>query len=452
MKNVSPTLRGLHPIILLAGYLGLALAPLAIASSLGLPPRPFSDELSSGLALTGFAMLLLEFVLSGRFKSVSGRIGIDLTMRFHQLIARTLLVFILIHPFIYTTPITSQLPWDSSGQHSLGITAASLVSGMLAWLLLATLVFWAIFQRESGFRYETWRLCHGLGAALIAILSLHHGIEAGRYSSHPILTVFWLLMTGIAMLTLLQVYVIRPLLQLRHPYQVAAINNIGLKTWELVIEPAPGTKAEAFNFLPGQFVWLTLKCSPFAITEHPFSISSAPAELPCIGFTIKEMGDFTNTIGSLAIGSCAYVDGPYGHLVLAGRESKGYAFIAGGSGIAPIMSMLRQLRAEKCTLPIKLIYGNRVAEQILYRAELQEMQADLNLQTDLLLGQPPDNWQGSSGQLDIDSLRNCLAMGDCGQWLYVVCGPSPMIDSVEHSLEQLGVPLRQIISEKFSQP
>ena len=283
MTDNTPALRGLHPLVLLLAYLLLALAPLAIATAQRLPPRPWLDELSSALSLVAFAMLLLEFVLSGRFKTVSGRIGIDLTMRFHQLIARTLTLFILIHPFIYTTPLTSQLPWDSSGQHSLGITGASLVSGMLGWLLLATLVFWALFQRESGFRYETWRLCHGLGAALIALLGLHHALEAGRYSSDTLLTGFWLVMTAMALLTLLQVYVVRPLLQLRHPYRVTSVKNIGLKTWELVIEPEAGHPA-AFDFLPGQFVWLTLKCSPFNITEHPFSISSAPAQLPRIGF------------------------------------------------------------------------------------------------------------------------------------------------------------------------
>lgn len=454
MLKQRPTLPGLHPLTLLIAYTAIALAPLAIAASLDLPPRPFLDELSSALALVGFSMLLLEFVLSGRFKTASGRLGIDITMRFHQLVARTLVVFILIHPFLYTIPLTSQLPWDTSGQHSLGITNSSMVSGILAWLLLPTLVVWALFQRESGYRYETWRLCHGIGAALIALFGLHHAIVAGRYSDHEVMAVFWYVMTAIAMLTLLQVYVLGPLRQLRHPYHVVSIQPVAHKTWELVIEPGSAdkpTQQGAMNFLPGQFVWLTLKCSPFAITEHPFSISSCPAERPRIGFTIKEVGDFTNTIGSIPIGTCAYLDGPHGHLVLEGRKGSGLAFIAGGSGLAPIMSMLRQLRNDKDTRPIKLIYGNRVADQILYRQELDQMQEVLDIEIDYILGDPPPGWDGKVGQLDIDSLRSCLVAGDCAQWLYVVCGPAPMIDSVEHNLEKLGVPLKQIISERFSQ-
>lgn len=447
MEKKPQKLSGLHPATLLVIYLSVVLAPLGFATALNLPPRAFPDELSSAIAMAGFSMLLLEFVLSGRFKNISGRIGIDVTMRFHQLIARPILAFILIHPFLYTTPSSSPLPWDSSGQLSLGITAASLVTGMLGWLLLAVLVFWAIFQRESGFRYETWRLCHGIGAGIIALFSLHHVMDGGRYSAYTPLAWFWFAMVALAMLTLLHVYLIRPLIQLRHPYRVKSIKKVALRTWELTIAPEQG---EAMDFLPGQFVWLTLKCSPFNIQEHPLSISSCPAERPLIGFTIKEMGDFTNTISTIPIGSCAYIDGPHGHLVLEGKAGNGLAFIAGGSGLAPIMSMLRQLRVNKDPRPIKLIYGNRVVDQILYQQELNEMREALNMTIDHILSDPPPGWLGRVGHLDINSLRSCLEIEDRAQWRYVVCGPAPMIDSVEHSLKQLGVSPRQIISEKFS--
>ena len=85
--------KGIHPVVLLCLYVLVALLPLGLAALQGLPPRPFQDELASAIAMVGFSMLLVEFVLSGRFRWVSGRIGIDVTMRFHQLIARGLAVF-----------------------------------------------------------------------------------------------------------------------------------------------------------------------------------------------------------------------------------------------------------------------------------------------------------------------------------------------------------------------
>ncbi len=435
------------PAVLLIVYLSVVLTPLALAYLQDLPRRNFSDELSSALAMVALAMLLMEFVLSGRFNCVSGSMGIDLTMRFHQLIARSLTVFLLVHPFLYVTPLKHPLPWDITKQMTLGLSSASLMTGLLGWLLLASLVLFSIYRDLLPYRYETWRLSHGLGAALIAVAGTHHAIDAGRYSGQPNLTAYWLGMLALAVFTLLYVYVIAPLRQLRHPYRVVSVKKAALKTWDIDIEPRSG---QDMAFEAGQFCWLTLNRSPFAVTEHPFSISSCPAKRPSIGFTIKEAGDFTDHIGSIQIGACAYIDGPHGNLTLAGRSGAGIAFIAGGVGLAPIMSILRQLRAENDSRPLKLIYGNRLVEQIMYRSELDEMKDILDIEIHHVVSEPPADWAGAVGQLDEAMLKRYLSFEGHAQWLYVVCGPAAMIDGVETSLETIGVPLRQIISEKFS--
>ena len=64
------------------------------------PARPWPDAFSAALAMAGSAALLLEFLLSGRFRAVSGGIGIDRTMRWHQAFARVLTVALLVHRFL----------------------------------------------------------------------------------------------------------------------------------------------------------------------------------------------------------------------------------------------------------------------------------------------------------------------------------------------------------------
>ena len=440
-------MRGMHTLMLLAAYIAIALAPLGLAAWQGLPPRPWRDELSSAIAILAFSMLLIEFVLSGRFRSVSGRIGIDVTMRFHQLIARGLVVFVLIHPFMYTLPVASPRPWDATLQHSLNIGTASFVTGLLAWLMLPALVLMAIYRSELSYRYETWRLMHGLGAAAIALLALHHAVDAGRYSSDPVIATFWLVMVVVAFATLLHVYVMRPLLQLRNPYRVLSVKPIALAIWEVVIEPVNRSQ---LAFEAGQFVWLTLNRSPFAVTEHPFSMSSCPSDAPRVSFVIKENGDFTRSIGAIPVGCRAYVDGPHGNLVVSKSDEAGLALIAGGVGLAPIMSILRQLRHDGDRRPIRLIYGNRVADQIMYAKELDDMCKELDLEVHYVLSEPPSNWIGAVGRIDESLLAKLFDFEDRSAWQYVVCGPSPMIDSVESSLVRLGVPLRQVKAEKFS--
>ncbi len=435
-------------LVLLVLYGVVALAPLALAWSFNLPPRAPLDEVSSAIALVATSMLLMEFVLSGRFRLISRRTGIDATMRFHQLVARPVTVLLLLHPFLYTTPLRQAgLPWDVTGQTSLGLTATGIVTGLIAWALLAALVLSAIFRDSLTWRYEAWRLSHGIGAALIAGFGVFHALEAGRYSSHPPLAALWLALLALALLTLVIVYVVRPLLKLQHPYRVTAVEQRGLKIWEVDIEPAQG---DALAFEPGQFVWLTIDRPPFSFREHPFSIASAPSENKRLAFLIKEVGDFTSQIGRVPVGARAYVDGPHGALTLSKKPSAGIVFLAGGVGIAPIFSMLRQLRADGDKRPMTLLYGNRVTDQILHGDELNDMSRDLNLTVVHVISEPPDDWEGPVGVMDEALIRAHCDRPDKTDWLYVVCGPPPMIDATEDALVAIGIPERRVVSEKFA--
>ena len=100
----------------------------------------FWDEIATGAGLLAFAIILVEFVLSGRFRTISRTIGMDVTMRFHQLLARTALALALLHPFLYQSPFNPQLPWDPSRQLTLTHDLGSLGTGILGWVLLVTLI------------------------------------------------------------------------------------------------------------------------------------------------------------------------------------------------------------------------------------------------------------------------------------------------------------------------
>jgi len=439
--------KGINPTVLLIAYVFLSLLPLGLGALRGLSMRPWRDELATGLALVGFSMLLLEFVLSGRFQWVSGRVGIDVTMRFHQLIGRIVAVFIIVHPFLYSLPMSGPLPWDPTGLTTLNLSGMALATGAVAWLLLPTLVVISIFRRETEFSYETWRLIHGIGAASIALLSLLHALDTGRYSADPLLAGFWLFLTAAALATLLHVYLIRPWLLKRQPYRVTSVERIASKSWELVIEPENG---QAIDFKPGQFVWLTVGHSPFSLVEHPFSIASCPTDRPRVEFMIKEAGDFTDRIGSIPVGTRAYIDGPHGALFVPEGHSAGITFIAGGVGLAPIMSMLRQLRADRDERPLRLVYGNRVEGQIMYRSELDDMEKELNLRITHVVSEPPEGWQGETGMVHEALIHSLMDADDCNERLYVVCGPPAMIDEIAAVLHRLDVPRTRILDEKFS--
>lgn len=180
-----------------------------------------------------------------------------------------------------------------------------------------------------------------------------------------------------------------------------------------------------------------------------FSIASAPADRTKLSFIIKAFGDFTSRLGGVAPGAKAYVDGPYGHLTLARRQCEGVALLAGGVGIAPLLGILRQMQASHDRRPAILVYGNRSRAQIVLADELAALTASLNLKVVHVLSEPDAEWTGRRGLLDEALLRELFGFDGAERWCYLLCGPQAMMESCEGSLLGLGIPARQIVSERF---
>ena len=431
----------MKPLLMIALYLFIVALPLLLSWLTGGPPRPFHQELASGLGILAFTMILLEFILSGRFKSVSNGVGMDVTMRFHQIVARTALVFAVMHPFLYQgTPAGGQRPWDPTRQLTITTDFSSLATGIAAFLLLPSLILLAIWRTQLDYKYETWRLMHGVGALLIALLLLHHTIYAGRYGSHPVMTWVWGAMTGAAVGSLLYVYLFVPLRERSRAWRVASVTQLTQRQWEVSVQPDGHS---GLDYRAGQFVWLNVGHSSFSMKENPFSICSAPAAGPKLSFMIKELGDFTRRIGQIKPGTLAYLDGPYGNLSVDGRPEPGVALIAGGVGLAPLIGILRQMRLTADPRKVKVIYGNRAVDQIAYREELGAQDVVY------VLSDPPESWRGETGFIDAALIDRVFTEQEISEWVFVMCGPAIMMNIVEDHLIERGTSSHRILSERF---
>jgi len=433
--------------VILSAYALLVVLPVALGWWLIGPARPWLDEASSAIAMMATAALLLEFLLSGRFRVISAGIGMDRSLRWHQIFAQILTLAALLHPLFYLSPSGAAFERPDDAIAVLGLDAASLISGALAWLLLGLLTFTAIRRDDLPYRYETWRVSHGLGAALLAGLALHHAISAGRYSSAPALMAYWAFMLALALGSLVAVYLLRPWQSARRPWRIAALERVGDRLWALTLEP-DGHAGLAYR--AGQFAWLRLDCSAFSVREHPFSIASAPSDGAALRFLIKEAGDFTRQIGTLPIGARAFVDGPHGALCLEGRREPGIFMIAGGAGLAPMLSLLREAAARGETRPITLLYGNRHQGQIMAAAELGALTMRLRLDLHHVLQEPPQGWTDFAGMMTPELIQAEAAQAAREGWVFLLCGPGPMIRAAHQGLAALGVPRRHILDERFS--
>lgn len=436
----------MRPFVLLALYLIVVCLPLGLSWALDLPPRSFRNELATGLGMLAFAMILTEFVLSGRFRAISGGIGMDVTMRFHQLMARTALVAALLHPFLYRWPPGPQRPWDPTRVLTLTIDIVPLASGIAAFVLLPTLVMWAIYRDDLEYRHETWRLFHGLGSLLIAGLLWHHTTTAGRHGIDPVMVWLWSAMTGIALLSLVFVYVLKPAYQVAHPWRVSRIGRLTPRQWQIRVAP---DGHNGIDYKAGQFVWLNIGHSPASLNENPFSISSAPSQGPELEFVVKELGDFTSSLDSVTEDTRAYIDGPHGTLTVADRAEPGIGLIAGGVGIAPLLSILRECQATDDPREVTLIYANRTSAQIVFAEELERMADRPGARVIHTLTEPAKDWTGETGFVDRDLLTRAFEPQHFAAWVFVICGPPAMIMAVEAALGALGVPPDRILSERF---
>lgn len=441
------------PLGLAAGYTAVALAPLAAAWVVAPQGLDALTELGTGLALAGYAMMLAQFAITGRFRNVSGRVGIDVVMRLHKLMARVATVFVLVHPFFYGAERLVTDPGAYVASLARTVTAAPFFTGVLAWLLLVVLMVMAVHRARLPLTYEAWRASHGIGALVIAAAGLDHAFTVGQLSpSQPAATLWWILF-GVAVATLAHVYLLRPLLLMRNPFRVSEVRQLGPGRWLLALKLERGR----FDYRAGQFAWLKVAPHPFGLNENPFSIVSAPGmdsgsgEAGWIEFLIREAGDFTRTVGTIPVGARAWLDGPHGAFTLApGPAQETVVMVAGGVGLAPILSLLREAAAQADPRPFHLIYGNRIAAQVVMRDEIEALRKHLNLTVDYVVAEPGPGWDGAVGQLDAATLDTLFGTAPelhrARAWL---CGPPAMVTAATNALTGLGIAPERISSERF---
>lgn len=194
----------------------------------------------------------------------------------------------------------------------------------------------------------------------------------------------------------------------------------------------PGT--EGFSFAPGQHVdvWI-----PGTDLRRSYSMANLAGDGE-IELLVRRYPDgrFSRLLdGGLASGSALRVTGPYGSLRLR-RSDRPLLLIAGGSGIAPVLALLRQLAAEHSSRQVRLVYGVRTRADLLDLGLLEDLGARLaNFRLVAALSEPDatDRWEGRHGLVH-EAVDACLAAGELEDPHVYMAGPPPMIDCVTEIL------------------
>ncbi|MGB8405440.1 MAG: ferric reductase-like transmembrane domain-containing protein [Mycobacterium sp.] len=427
----------------LATYVAVVIVPLIfMLIDPGADVRGFWRELAVALGFVGLSMMGLQLVLVARVKSVAAPFGEDALVHFHRYMGYAATTFILAHPILLivlvdatylerVNPFTA--PW--AGRF-----------GTLAILCLLAVVVTSVWRAALRIPYEVWQAVHIALSTVAIIAALVHVELIGNYVNRPWKRGLWIVMTVGLLAMFVWVRVLRPVMRTRRPWTVVSVTPERGGVYTLTLSPVGH---DGFTFAPGQFGWLSVNRSPFALTQHPFSFSSNGDDPSAVQMSIKELGDFTRTIKSIASGTRVYLDGPHGVFSPDRYDGPGFVFLAGGIGIGPVMSMLRTFAARGESRSCLLFFGVPLLADATFREEIDILTTQLALTVVDVVSEPSANWIGERGRITADTLRRHLPSG-YEALQYFICGPGAMQDAMEDALGSLHVPRHRVHTERFN--
>lgn len=227
------------------------------------------------------------------------------------------------------------------------------------------------------------------------------------------------------------------------------------KTFKLIPDIDSGTKQCAY-FRAGQYLSLHVNIDGALITR-PYSIASSPTDA-LNGFyelTIRKLagGYFTKYIWDhWKVGQKIQTSEPLGFFYYESlRDSPTIVGIAGGSGITPFRSIIREIVAGRLNVKLNLIYGCSDENDIIYHDELKALVAQHPTKFKIIFVLSCDEVQMEGCELGFITAEILQKYTDPGKDSYFLCGPAIMYDFVITELEKLNVPQKQIRREAYGE-
>ncbi len=235
-------------------------------------------------------------------------------------------------------------------------------------------------------------------------------------------------------------------------WQIATVKAIKqetprVKTFTLVLPDWTPHRA-------GQHYDLRLTAPDGYQAQRSYSIASEPERTGEIDLTIEllEDGEVSSYMHNVVVeGDLVELRGPIGgYFVWEAALGGPLLLVAGGSGVVPLMAMIRERSAAGSTVATRLLYSSRTPEDVIYGAELEKLQAShdgLEVFHTFTRSQPT-GWTGYARRIDPPMLAEVIGpLGGAPQ--VFICGPTPLVEGAANGLVQTGIAPSQIRTERF---
>ncbi len=182
------------------------------------------------------------------------------------------------------------------------------------------------------------------------------------------------------------------------------------------------------NFDPGMFVMIKYKDNEQEISRA-FSIASEPNSETLDFYIHLINGRFTTKMANAKINDIFYISGPHGQFKFIPKNKKQLLFIAGGTGIAPFISMIRYIKTLNLDINIVMFYSVRVSNGIIAKNELEELSKQINLKQIICITREDPSWNGEKGHITKETIEKHIK--DADQRTVYICGPLQFTKAME---------------------
>lgn len=389
--------------------------------------------------LVGTYLIVVGVALMGRIPWLDRLIGMDRLAVWHRRIGQYSVSLLVAHALLtiwgYALTAHAGLVAETSSVVLSYPDMLAATVGLALMVAIGVVSARAVRRRVS---YQTWYFIHLYSYIALALSFAHQFATGVDFATRPLNRAAWIaLYAGVAAL-LLTFRVGKPIRDaLRHRLRVSRVVAEGPGT---VSVHMTGTGLAELRPAAGQFfLWRFLTRDGWW-QAHPYSLSAVPDDRS-LRVTVKALGDHTRDLPRLAPGTRVLAEGPYGAFTAGRRRLRKVLLVGGGVGITPLRALFESLPGDG--RDISLIYRAASAEEVLFRAELDAIAAHRGSRVAYLVGpraEHPD-WLGPR------HLRRLLP--DIADHDVFLCGPPGLVAHVQASLDELGVPRRQVHVESF---
>ncbi len=287
-----------------------------------------------------------------------------------------------------------------------------------------------IFKRKIP--YHKWINFHKLMGLFYVMAVLHGLMVSSLIKELPITRVYVFGMSFIGVAAWFYRAFLYGLFNKKLAYSVNEVNDLGNGITEVKLKAS----ANSLSYKAGQFVFVKFP-SISKKEQHPFTISSHPTE-GNLRITVKGLGDYTDNLHEkIAVGEPVTIEGPFGLFTLDNVKRNDQVWIAGGIGITPFLSLIKDIDDQK---KVKLFWCVNNESEAVYKYEIEAVLAN-KPNIDFTIWASQDNGYLTADQLGLTSYNDKD---------YLICGPQVLKTSMMTQLKKKGVKQNQFHDEEFA--